>query len=81
MAAGPLRIRTAAGWAFRKLVIWTSANEQDVSTSPTVTSGSGVPSATENDGSIYLRTDGTDGDDSLYMRIAGAWVAIKGQTA
>lgn len=47
----------------------------------TITSGSGAPSATEPDGSLYMRTDGSDGDDSLYMRIAGAWVALKGQTA
>jgi hypothetical protein len=48
---------------------------------PTITSGSGAPSATVADGSLYLRTDGTDGDDSLYMRISGSWVALKCQTA
>jgi len=48
---------------------------------PTVTSGTGVPAAVEANGSIYMRTNGTNGDDSLYMRIAGAWVAIQGQTA
>jgi hypothetical protein len=48
---------------------------------PTVTSGSGAPSATEANGSVYMRTDGANGDDSLYMRIGGAWVAMKCQTA
>jgi hypothetical protein len=48
---------------------------------PLVTSGAGAPTATDPNGSVYLRTDGTTGDDSLYMRIAGAWVAIQGQTA
>ena len=48
---------------------------------PTLTSGSGAPSATETNGSVYMRTDGSNGDDSLYMRIGGAWVAMKCQTA
>jgi hypothetical protein len=49
---------------------------------PTLTSGAGAPAATsEPNGSIYMRTNGTNGDDSLYMRIAGAWVAMKCQTA
>lgn len=58
-----------------------SAARDDVTAAPTITSGSGVPSASEANGSIYLRTDGTDGDDSLYMRIGGSWAAILGQTA
>lgn len=82
MAKGPLRIREAAGRAFRKVIIWISANAEDVSTSPSITAGSGAPTSTdEPNGSLYLRTDGTDGDDSLYQYIAGAWVALKGQTA
>lgn len=48
---------------------------------PTITSGAAAPTATEPNGSLYMRTGGTNGDDSLYMRIAGAWVALKGQTA
>ena len=49
---------------------------------PTVTSGSGAPTATtEPNGSIYLRTNGAIGDDSLYMRIGGSWFAMKCQTA
>jgi hypothetical protein len=72
---------SADGIALRKVVIATGATEVSVGTSPSVTSGSGVPTAAENNGAIYLRTDGTDGDDSLYMRIAGAWVALQGETA
>lgn len=49
-------------------------------TSPTVSSGTGVPATTEPNGSIFMRTDGTNGDNSLYMRIAGAWVPIFGGT-
>lgn len=48
---------------------------------PTITTGSGAPSAAEPNGSLYLRTGGTDGDDSLYMRIAGSWKALQGETA
>ena len=58
----------------------TSATEADSST-PTITAGSGAPSATEANGSIYLRTNATNGDDAIYARIGGAWVVIKGHTA
>ena len=47
---------------------------------PTVTSGSGAPSATEPNGSIYLRTNGANADQAIYARIGGAWVALKGAT-
>jgi hypothetical protein len=62
------------------LGVRTSATEDD-STVTTITSGAGVPAATEPNGSIYLRNDATNGDDALYARVAGAWVAILGQTA
>jgi len=48
---------------------------------PTVSSGAGVPSASNPNGSLYMRTDATNGDDAVYMRVAGAWVPILGQTA
>jgi hypothetical protein len=51
------------------IVIRSSADEADTA-SPTITSGSGVPSAAEPNGSLYMRGEGT-----LYRRIAGAWVA------
>ena len=52
-------------------VVRTSASS-DVSADPSITSGSGAPSAAEPNGSIYLRTDGTAGT-LLYRRISGAW--------
>lgn len=67
--------------ALRCLAVATSGAISDVTAAPTLTAGAGAPSATEPNGSLWLRTDGSDGDDSLYMRIGGAWVAIKGQVA
>jgi hypothetical protein len=37
--------------------------------------GTGAPSASAPDGSLYLRTDGT-ADTTLYVRAAGAWAAL-----
>ena len=70
---GPQRIADLAGWAFRKVTVWESGAEADVDASPTITSGDGVPSAAEVDGSIYLRTGG---NGVLYIRVSGAWVAV-----
>lgn len=44
-----------------------------VSTSPSIEAGSGAPTASRNNGSLYLRTDGTG--PNLYVRENGAWVA------
>ena len=68
------RLISAAGYAN------TSAGATP-SEAPTWTVGAGVPADDEPDGSIYSRTDATNGDDLLYGRISGAWVAILGQTA
>ena len=65
MAKSAFRVRDAVGWAFRKLSIWTSADAEDVGTSPTITSGAGAPSGTANGGSVYLRTDG-DAATTVY---------------
>ncbi len=73
MPKGPLRFRDAVGAAFRKLTIWTAATEATVATSPTITSGSGAPSASEPNGSVYLRTNGSSAS-TLYVRAGGAWV-------
>ncbi len=73
--SGPLRFRDAVGAAFRKLTIWTAATEATVATSPTITSGSGAPSASEPNGSLYLRTGGA-ATTTLYARVSGAWVAV-----
>lgn len=40
---------------------------------PTITAGSGAPSSSEPNGSLYLRTDGST-TTTLYVRISGAWV-------
>jgi hypothetical protein len=45
-----------------------------------VYTGTGVPAIAASNGSIFLRTDGTTADTSIYSRIAGSWVAIKGAT-
>lgn len=79
--ANPFRLFHGAGVAVRKLFIVPSGEIKDVSTSPTFTNGAGVPSATEPNGSLYTRSDATDGDDALYVRVAGAWVPILGATA
>lgn len=41
---------------------------------PTITSGSGAPSASEPNGSIYMRTDG-GASTTLYIRHSGTWLA------
>ena len=73
MASGPLRHLSPVGDAFRKLTLWISGAESDLGTSPTITSGSGAPSATEPNGSVYLRTNGTSAS-TLYARVSSAWV-------
>ena len=62
------------------VVVKTSARA-DVTASPTITSGTGAPSSAEPNGSMYMRTNGTNADDTLYLRAGGAWIACKGQTA
>jgi hypothetical protein len=71
--SGPLRFRDAAGVAIRKLVAWTGETEIEIATSPTVTSGSGAPTAAEPNGSIYLRTNGAAAS-TIYARVSSAWV-------
>lgn len=38
--------------------------------------GSGAPSVTAAQGSLYLRTDGTTTNDRLYVRGSAAWIAV-----
>jgi hypothetical protein len=41
---------------------------------PTISSGVGLPVSTaEPDGSIYLRADAPDANNSLYISINGQW--------
>ena len=72
MARGPLRFRDVIGVAMRKITVWISGDESDITTSPTITGGTGAPSATEPNGSLYLRTNGT-ALSTLYARVSGAW--------
>ena len=69
------RLRGAV--SFVGIGIKNAARDLDAAT-PTITSGTGVPATTPPDGSVYMRTDGTNATDSLYQRIAGAWVAYDG---
>lgn len=48
------------------------------SSGPSITTGTGVPSASVPNGSLYLRTDGTGA--SLYVRENGAWVTVGSAT-
>lgn len=38
--------------------------------------GSGAPSITAAQGSLYLRTDGTTTNDRIYVRGSASWIAI-----
>ena len=38
--------------------------------------GSGAPTVTAAQGSLYLRTDGTTTNDRVYVRGSSAWIAI-----
>ena len=44
----------------------------------TITTGAGAPSASEPNGSIYLRTNAANADEAIYARIGGSWVVIDG---
>ena len=65
-------------WVFNKIIVWTSKNAKDVGASPTVTSGSGAPTASEPKGSFYLRTGGTGGSQVAYLATdaVGTWEAV-----
>ena len=38
--------------------------------------GSGAPSISAAQGSLYMRTDGTTTNDRLYVRGSSAWIAV-----
>lgn len=63
-------------WVEGKLVArsGTSYGVELGSGGPTITTGTGAPSHSAPNGSVYLRTDGTS-TTTLYIRAAGAWVA------
>jgi hypothetical protein len=44
-------------------------------TDPTISRGTGIPSTTQPNGSLFLRTDGTNAS-AIYVRESGVWSAI-----
>jgi hypothetical protein len=55
--------------------VGTSAGLELGSSGPTITTGTGAPSHSAPNGSVYLRTDGT-ATTTLYVRASGAWSAL-----
>lgn len=53
-----------------------SSTTQQDSAVPTITSGTGAPTATAPDGSVYLRTDPQGPTSSIYFWGGGAWRAV-----
>lgn len=43
---------------------------------PTITRGTGAPTTTQPNGSIFLRTDGVDNTTAIYTMQAGSWNAV-----
>ena len=64
-------------WSFTAVGVKASADELDTVT-PTITSGAGAPSATEPNGSLYLRNNGGTADLALYVRQGGSWIVMVG---
>jgi hypothetical protein len=62
------------GFAYRKLALLISDDESDDGSAPTLTAGSAAPTASENTGSLYVRT----ATGALYRRIGGAWETVLG---
>ena len=52
-----------------------STADADVTAAPTISSGAGAPTSAEPNGSVYLRTDGSD---PLYARSGGSWAVSGG---
>jgi len=61
------------GALVQRLGIAISDDYADDASAPTITAGSGAPSASENNGSLYLRTSGL-----IYRRVGGAWEQVIG---
>lgn len=79
----PISRRGGVANNFRKPIAATEygvkpLSDSDVTGVPTISAGAGVPTATQPNGSIYLRSDAPTADASLYQRIGGAWVALDG---
>lgn len=69
--ATAFRILNSVGIALRKLVVATAGTELAVDTSPSLSSGTGAASASENNGSIWMRTNGIP-----EYRTGDAWKAF-----
>lgn len=78
-AKQPFRVRDDAGYAFRALTIWATANASDVGAAPIIFSGSGVPSGGTlpsgetlgaSQPAAYFRTDGTV-STFIYVTVNG----------
>lgn len=70
----------AVAQKFRKAIASTAyavlpTADTAVTGAPTITSGTGAPSATPPDGSIYLRTDGASAT-TVYVRVSSAWETV-----
>lgn len=72
--------RMRGSLAHPTFIVWTSTDPTDVATSPTLTSGSGVPTSVQPQGSIYQRINGDSGRSSVYVNTDGSttWEALGG---
>lgn len=61
-------IKTVTGLGVRRLGLLISGQSADDATTPTLSAGTAAPTASEANGSLYMRTSG-----ALYRRIGGAW--------
>lgn len=68
------RFTDALGFAYRKVALLISEDESDDGSAPTLTAGSGAPSASENTASAYFRAS----NGYWYRRIGGAWELVAG---
>lgn len=69
----PVNLTTFA--IFGEICLATGSEVSGVPSSPTLGSGSGVPTHVRPDGSVFLRTDGATGS-TVYTVVSGAWVPI-----
>lgn len=60
---------------FRFVQVGPTAGIELGASGPTITTGTGAPSHSAPNGSVYLRTDGT-ASTTLYVRAAGSWSAL-----
>ena len=62
------------GFAYRKIALLISEDESDDGSAPTLTAGSAAPSASENVGSLYVRTS----NGAWYRRVGSSWELVLG---